>query len=234
MVGDLHLDGSDPARERFGRLLEQALEWQFPLLILGDLFHYWFGRKHQQLPMFQPELELLRAAAAHGLSIRIIPGNRDFLLDDRFARDIGILVDGDELAVTVGEERIHFSHGDLFGTADVRYLRMRRVLRSRMVRFLANHLPVSVLQGFAARLRNHSERVVQQKSEATLEPDLGEVATLIDRGFHTVVCGHYHRQRDQVVESGEKAGRFMILDPFEDRGAVLVHDGSKWCQRRID
>ncbi|MEM7168519.1 MAG: UDP-2,3-diacylglucosamine diphosphatase [Planctomycetota bacterium] len=228
IVADLHLDGSEPSKQAFASLLDRAHERSKQLFILGDLFHYWFGRRHVEHPMYAAEIELLRQAVDRGLSIEIVPGNRDFLLGPTFVEKTGANVHGDMLSVQIGAEPVHLSHGDLFGTADVRYLRMRRVLRTRMVRFLADHLPAAVLNRIAQRLRNHSDKVVKEKSFDVLEPDLGEVAALFGRGYETVICGHFHRERDERISQELGSGRFLILDPFEHQGRGLVHDGTQW------
>ncbi|MGE3163614.1 MAG: UDP-2,3-diacylglucosamine diphosphatase [Planctomycetota bacterium] len=233
VVADLHLAGDPAGLARFVRLLELAPQWSPHLVILGDLFHYWFGRRHLRLPMFKAELDALTRAVAAGLHVRVVPGNRDFLLDRSFTDVTGVTVHPDEWVGRVGGELIHFSHGDLFGTADVRYQRMRSVLHSRMVRFLASHLPVLVLDRIASRLREHSRRVVPRKSESTLEPDRTEVSRLFRRGVQTVVCGHYHKLRDERFSEDAGGGRFMILEPFEDRGFVLLRTASGWESRYV-
>lgn len=234
VVADLHLTGDAPSRSRFERLLDLAPSWSPNLLILGDLFHYWFGRRHLRLPMFAAELEALAAAVDGGLRIHVVPGNRDFLLDGSFTGVTGVVVHDDELPARVGNELIHFSHGDLLGTADIRYQRMRSVLHSKMVRFLASHLPVIALDRIALRLREHSSRVVPKKSESTLEADRQEVCRIFGRGFHTVVCGHFHKRLDERLAEDAGGGRFMILEPFEERGFALIHDGASWEARHVD
>lgn len=228
IVADLHLDGAEASREAFRTLLETVPQRTQHLFILGDLFHYWFGRRHVQHPMYQVEIALLKEATSAGLSIGIVPGNRDFLLGRTFAEASGTTVYGDMLSVQVGDESVHLSHGDLFGTSDVRYLRMRRVLRTGMVRFMADHLPTPILNRIARRLRQHSDKVVKEKPFDVLEPDREEVAALFRSGYATVICGHFHRERDERFTAEQGGGRFMILDPFENRGRGLVNDGSGW------
>ncbi len=228
IVSDLHLDGGRDGRRRFARLLRESLEHADQLFILGDLFHYWFGRKHLVLPMYRTELELLRGASRRGLAIEIIPGNRDFLLDRTFSDFTGVKVGGDSVEIPLGDGRAHLSHGDLFATQDVRYLRMRRALRHTMVRFLAHHSPGPVVRWVARRLRGHSERAVKTKTRRELDPDHHAVASLFGHGVETVVCGHFHRGFDETLDLPEGRGRFIVLEPFEERGFVLTHDGRQW------
>lgn len=235
LAGDLHLKGVPAERAPLARLLELARAQDATLIFLGDLFHYWLGPRHLHEPMYREALALLRSATAGGLSIRVLPGNRDFLLDldSSFSGATGVTVDGDSLSIQVGPTRVHLSHGDLFCTADVRYQRMRRILRSRMVRFWAGRLPAWLVKQIAARLRGHSERVVRAKPAGMLEPDRELVKSLLRQGFHDVICGHFHVVRDEAFPVAEGGGHFRIVEPFEEQGYVLEHDGAGWLERRL-
>lgn len=236
VAADFHLDGSADGREQLSALLDLADAESQTLLILGDLFHYWFGPRHLELDMYARELELLAAATGRGTPIHLIPGNRDFLLDRSFTQRTGISVGGDLLRIRVGEEWVHFSHGDLFSTADLHYQAMRHLIRSTPIRLLARVCPAVVADRVAARLRRHSERVVSEKSFTTLEPDIGEVYRHFREGNDVVVCGHFHRFRDEQLDGPAGRGRFLILEPFENDGAFLRGDGAggwttEWVSR---
>ena len=85
----------------------------------------------------------------------------------------------------------------------------------------------------AMRLRAHSARVVGVKTAQELEPDRGAVADLFRSGIDTVVCGHFHRWHDEVFAASEGGGRFVILEPFEERGFFLSYNGREWGRRWI-
>ncbi|MEM7262904.1 MAG: metallophosphoesterase [Planctomycetota bacterium] len=225
VAADFHLDGSEEARVRLGALLDLAHAEEETLLILGDLFHYWFGPRHLELDMYARELDLLAQATARGTPIHLIPGNRDFLLDRSFTRRTGISVGGDLMRVRVGDEWVHFSHGDLFSTSDLHYQAMRHLIRSAPIRLLARVFPAAVVDRIAARLRSHSERVVSEKSLITLDPDISEVFRHFREGNDVVICGHFHRFRDEQLVGPGGQGRFIVLEPFENDGAFLRGDG---------
>ncbi len=233
-AADLHLDGSERARERFRRLLRVALERDAAVFLLGDVFHYWLGPRHLALPMFRRELEILRGAVGLGTPITIVPGNRDFLLDAAFGEETGVHVAPDAIEIQLAGERIHLSHGDLFGSSDVKYLRMRRVLHSKPVRFAARTLPTFLVAAVARRLRRHSEEVVAQKSAETLAPDVDRVKELVAQGYSQVICGHFHHVRDEPLTEGGRSGRFRVLEPFEDHGYFLQGDASGWAEERLE
>ncbi|MEE8142183.1 MAG: metallophosphoesterase [Planctomycetota bacterium] len=234
VVADLHLDGNPASGERFEKLLHEALARQSEVFILGDMFCYWFGRGHLRSPMFQSELAVLRSACDSGLKVWIVLGNRDFLLDGAFESATGAAIMGDDAEIRLGDgSRVHLSHGDRLNTRDVGHLRMRKVLHAGVVRFLAHHLPAPLVHGMARSLRRYSERTVREKSAWRLEPDREEVRALFRSGYGTVICGHFHRAHDEVFPLDEGGGRFIILEPFEERGFVLTHDDRGWSGRWI-
>lgn len=235
-AADFHLAGEadEAARSRFAALLTHAAEENARLLLLGDVFHYWYGRRHLAMPMYRRELELLKEATDRGLPIAIIPGNRDFLLDRTFTAATGVEVLGDDLALELGEERLHLSHGDLFATQDRGYLRLRRILRSRMILFFARYAPGFVVDALARRLRGHTARAVRTKPARLFDPDRTAVSRLFADGFDVVVCGHFHKHRDETFPEAEGGGRFVILEPFDEGGFILVHKEGRWETRRIE
>ncbi|MCI0652673.1 MAG: UDP-2,3-diacylglucosamine diphosphatase [Planctomycetes bacterium] len=232
-ASDFHLDGSARGESGLRRLLAAALRGRAELFILGDLFHYWFGRQHLQMPMYRRELALLRRATGAGVRVSLLPGNRDFLVEGAFERATGVRVLPDYQELRLGAERVHLSHGDLFCTRDIGYRRLRRVLRSKMVVFSAHHLPSWIVHPIAKMLRRQSQRSVGAKKKADLEPNLEAVESLFARGFGVVVCGHFHRLRfeDGAPEAGR--GRFLILEPYEERGYVLTWQQGEWRQMRL-
>ena len=234
LASDLHLDGTARRETGLRRLLAASQARGADLLLLGDVFHYWFGRRHLGTGMYRRELALLRAATRSGQRVVLVPGNRDFLLDDSFAAATGVVVTGDALVVEMAGERVLCSHGDLLSTRDVRYQRMRRLLRLRMVTFLAHRLPARVVSWLAGRLRRYSECTVREKPAAVLEPDEGLVRQLLGRGFDAVICGHFHQCREQHYPADEGGGRFMVLEPFEEHGYYLARDVDGWVSDRLE
>jgi UDP-2,3-diacylglucosamine hydrolase len=234
IAADLHLDGT--ARREIGlrRLLDAAQDRDADLFLLGDVFHYWFGRKHLSTAMYDRELDLLLEATRAGARIWLVPGNRDFLVEQDFERRTGVRVAGDTLDLEIDGERIHLSHGDLFSTSDVAYQRMRRLLRHRMVVFLAHRLPTPVVRAVATRLREHSAHVVAEKPAEVLQPDLAAVTEVLTRGYQTVVCGHFHECRDERLSTANGGGRFIILEPYEEHGFVMTRDDRGWGSTRLE
>jgi UDP-2,3-diacylglucosamine hydrolase len=230
VVGDLHLDVEDAAAVgRFTAWAEGA-RGAPRLVILGDLFEYWVGAS--QLAAAEPALAALARLTAAGARIDVVPGNRDFLLDASFESRTGACVRPRGFVGRLREDvpppaaRVLFLHGDELCTLDRPYQRLRRVLRSGPVRFLAPRLPAPVARAAARRLRRASRSSVDAKPRASMElqPDACR-AVARAHGCGTVVCGHAHRFRDEVIEDGV---RWLVVDAFGGERDTLVvgEDGS--------
>ena len=220
-IGDLHLDlAVDADAERFAAWLDSL---EAPrLVILGDLFEYWIGPAHARTSAGRTVLASLRRAVDRGVAVDVIPGNRDFLLDEAFSAASGARLRRDGLLGTSGTARVLFVHGDELCTLDRGYQRLRRVLRSRALTWLAPRLPRSVAERVARRLRRASRSAVAAKPRAEKEQQADACRALAAReGADVLVCGHAHRFRDEAFEGL----RWLVVDAFGGKRDTLVWQG---------
>ncbi len=225
VIADLHLDVSSRAGTRgFVGWLDRLRDVP-RLVILGDLFDVWVGPAQARLEGAPFVLDALRALVRRGTAVELVPGNRDFLLDASFevrtgARlhpegFVGLALDADAR----DDQRILFVHGDTLCTRDRGYQRLRRVLRSKAVRWLAPRVPLAIGTRVARRLRRASVRAVAQKlpDEKSIQIP-AVVAAAHGARCSTLVCGHAHAFRDEGLERGV---RFLVLDAFGGPRDVL-------------
>ena len=234
IAADLHCDGSARRLEMLEFLLKTCQQEGADCWLLGDLFDVWIGPGQLSLEVTRRELEALRRATDSNVDVVVIPGNRDFLLDDAFEQQTGVHVAGDHLLLETGGQKWHLSHGDLFITADRGYLRLRKILRSSWFRWLVRHMPVFLSLWLARFLRRGSLRALQRKEPDLLKPDPEAIRELIDAGYDRVVCGHFHRALEQRIDGDKEVGNFTVLEPFETRGAHLFVEDGKLEMRYVE
>ena len=213
VIADLHLtdDGQDGGVPNFLAWLRTVPPGE-DLWILGDLFEYWLGPAHLSSPGFAPVLEALRALDAQGSHVRVVPGNRDFLLDAAFEEATGVELFAE--GVLLAWEGAHwlFLHGDELCTGDRSYQRMRRVLRSRPTRALFGALPQTLKRSLARRLRRASKSAVPKKDPAKIAMRPEAALECLEREeAQVLVCGHAHGFQDRELQ-----GRLQwyVLDAF--------------------
>ena len=233
VVGDLHMDLFEgEAAQRFARWCA-ALEGVPRLVVLGDLFEFWVGRKQQTLSGTREVLAALRRLVERGTALDVLPGNRDFLLDRHFERASGARI---HPAGLIGEhadgERTLFLHGDELCTADRAYQRFRRLVRSRSVRALTGALPFWFQRGLARGLRRAS-RGSRPLKDAPHRAMQAEAALQCARGRDAqhLICGHGHRFQEQPLPG---RGRWIVIDAWGGSATPCgsgIRGGNPWRRR---
>lgn len=225
LVSDLHLCGSRPETSRifFDYLAGPARRAQ-TLYILGDLFEYWAGDDDIGDPFNARVVEALRACAQR-VQVRVMHGNRDFLLGDRFARAAGVHLIEDPLLIDCGGVPTLLTHGDALCTDDADYMRFRAAVRSRqwIDVFLATPLPARKAKIEALRRKSEAEK--QRKPKQIMDVNAGAVETLLrEHGYPRLIHGHTHRPaiHEHLVDA-HRCERWVLADWYE-RGSGLVCD----------
>ena len=232
-IADVHLDPWDERSARDFASWIAGLPELHDLLILGDLFDVWVGPAQERLPGATVVLDALHAIAARGTRVHVVPGNRDFLLGRSFERRTRARVHPDGCVVQWSTSsgracRCAAVHGDLLCTRDHAYQRLRRVLRSKPLMWLAPRLPLPVGAFIASRLRRASVQALQSKlsdEKSMQETAARELAQAT--GADVVICGHAHRAQDERLSSGP---RWIVLDAFGgERDAARLTSGGELC-----
>ncbi|MFO0982076.1 MAG: UDP-2,3-diacylglucosamine diphosphatase [Planctomycetota bacterium] len=228
-AADFHLLPDDvPELARFAAFLDHAAGATRDLYLLGDVFDVWVGPRALALKGYATAFRALERAATRGLKMTLIPGNRDFNLDAGTGERLGLQVRGETWTIDLFARRTLLTHGDAFLTDDIAYQRMKRVLRSRPLRFLARHLPLSVSERLAARLRARSRRAVTAKHPRTMRLVPEAVRALTPADARVAICGHVHRPQRQVMLGVE----LWTLGAFED-GWYLEATRDGFCHRQF-
>jgi len=218
VISDLHLTPADPAGiDRFEALARRLPGSADELLILGDLFDAYVGRKHLTVAWMRPVIRALDLLVGTGVRVTCLHGNRDFLLDGAFERATGARVAGDEDSFTSGGKRFLLVHGDLFCVLDVRYQAMRRKLRTPLVRAAARTLPLSVSLRIAGGLRAKSRAEIAAKAPAEMGIVDSVVEARLAEGFDVVICGHVHDPRTTALAKGT----LVVLPAWPDAPGTL-------------
>ena len=140
-IADLHLSPARPDKlALFKQLLRGPARRCSALYILGDLFEeFWVGLDDHTPP--NPEIiEELTAFCRSGARLFILQGNRDLLLDHRFADLTGCVVLPEQAVVQLNGIQVLVMHGDLLCTRDWKYQYYRRLVMNPVIRWLFQHL----------------------------------------------------------------------------------------------
>lgn len=227
-ISDLHLDARRPGTTRaFLDYLAGPARQCEALWILGDLFETWIGDDDLAIPFNAHIADALATLGKAGVQVRIIVGNRDFLLGKSFEGRSGAQIVTEPAFVQLGEQRVVLVHGDAQCTDDKSYQRFRRIVRNPLLQTLFRTLPFALRQRVASRLRNQSERSKPGKSMTIMDVNPEAIAALFRQGEASwIIHGHTHRPAIHV----HGAGKRFVLSDWHERATGLSWDGSSLLQ----
>ncbi len=234
-IADLHLRPEAPeGMAALARLLA-SLPSGDALWILGDLFEFWAGRGHALRSDYRPALDALKAAAGRGVAVRFLAGNRDFLLDARTQRELGMApFTGRETVLETQGRRVYLAHGDFLCPNDRAYLRAAALLRNPVSLWIERHLPFPLAYQAAAAFRSHSEakRGKGPAPPGTYELSEAMLAEAADRhGATDLVVGHVHAPVDRPLAGTARPATLHVLDPWHgDRAFSLRLEGGRFSR----
>lgn len=234
-ISDLHLSPDTPGVTRiFLDYLGGAARSAEQLFILGDLFEVWPGDDalNDTGGGFNRLIaDSLLALSRAGVGLRLMHGNRDFLLGNVFAACSGVKLLPDPYVLTLPEWQFVLSHGDLLCTDDQEYQAFRRQVRSPAWQHAFLEKSLEERKAIANALRQQSEKSKDEKLQHALSylMDLNPAATddfLRDHGYTTFIHGHTHHPatHDHLID-GIHVERWVLSDWHDDRGEYLCWDG---------
>ncbi|GMV53255.1 MAG: UDP-2,3-diacylglucosamine diphosphatase [Chlorobi bacterium] len=205
-ISDVHLGFGSKAQndKREDRLLQLLanLDSCVHLVIVGDLFDYWFDYRFVIPSAFVRTLAALHHLARSGVQITYLMGNHDFGHYRYFRQELNIPVEQADIDLHLNDTRIYVCHGDGKAANDTGYLILRAILRNRCIQSLYRMIHPSVGIWLASRT-SHGSRAYTDKKE--YGPDgLRAFAEqkIVSEGYSCVVMGHRHKAEVRRIASG--------------------------------
>jgi UDP-2,3-diacylglucosamine hydrolase len=214
-VSDLHLSPARPAMAAaFLQLLRTEARAAARLYILGDLFDYWIGDDDLADPFHADVAAGLGALAASGCRVWFMPGNRDFLLGERFAAAAGLCILPDPSIADLDGTPTVLLHGDTLCVDDTDYMAFRSEVRANAWQQSFLRQPLAARRAAALQLRAQSAASQEQKTEAIMDvAERAVVQAFRDSGCTRMIHGHTHRPgRHEHRVDGRRCERWVLAD----------------------
>jgi UDP-2,3-diacylglucosamine hydrolase len=232
-LSDCHLglSGTAAEREREARVVRflEALDPRTDsLVIVGDLFDFWFAYRCAIPRGGFAVLSVLHALKRQGMAVTFVGGNHDFWALPFLEGDLGLEVADGILARSIQGRRFFIAHGDGLGSGDHGYKLLKHVLRNpvaiALYRLLHPDLGIRL-----ATWSSHASRESQ-----TIDPRLADrmfdevAAPAFAAGHDVVVLGHLH-----LPTLREEGGKAMAIlgDWVENYTYLRVEDGRLALER---
>ena len=223
-VSDAHFTGRDSEEMgAFLRFLDLKKEGMSHLVILGDLFEFFFdfkkgSSKEKPFPFteYLPVLEKFQILSRQGIQIQYFEGNHDFFLHSLFSEQFQMKVevhpDGKE--EWLGGKRAFIAHGDLSNPKQWRYRVFRRILKNRWT-FGLMHLAGPQLSrqvaGWMSRLSYQKYHLEQSPQPPPAFKAFAHRKFL--EGFEVVILGHSHfPDEEEEWVNGRRCRYFNVGD----------------------
>lgn len=222
-ISDLHLSLEKPEiTRRFLNFLENRAAGAEALYILGDLFDAWIGDDDPTPPNGKIRRQLKQLTDS-GTKVYLQPGNRDFLLGERFCRDTGVTLLGDYQVIDLYGIPTLLTHGDLLCTDDLPYQAFRAKSHTPewMRSVLSKPLLLRLLAARWYRLRSFWHK--RKKSQEIMDVNQQTVIRVMqEHACKRLIHGHTHRPAVHEFRiAGDAARRFVLAAWSKEAGQVL-------------
>ena len=200
-ISDLHLDPDRKDTIALSLRFFAHVNGAQALFIMGDLFEYWLGDDGAD-PRLNAVYDAIADVSQSGTAVHLMHGNRDFLLGEQFAAQVGATLHRDDhLQVDFGVARFSLLHGDTLCTDDIDYQRLRAMVRD--AQWQSDFLGLSIEERIAQAqaLRDKSRKAVSSKSVGIM--DVNHDAVLKHNSQfpnNTLIHGHTHRPFDHAPQ----------------------------------
>ncbi|MCE5270753.1 UDP-2,3-diacylglucosamine diphosphatase [bacterium] len=209
---DAHLDSeaTPEARERSARVLE-FLDWAGDncetLVILGDLFDFYFEYRSVFPSRYLRVLSALDRLSAGGVRCLYVGGNHDFWLGELFSRTLGVTLVRDGLLLerkAPTPQRVLATHGDGLGPGDTGYKILKKLLRNPFLIFLFRLIHPDWGYALARLTSRTSRKYTNHRQPARVEASARTGQALLDSGrnLSAVVLAHTHQPDCRQFENG--------------------------------
>lgn len=219
-IADLHLSSNRPdITQAFNHFLDTELVDVEALYILGDLFEVWVGDDIAE--PFAIELADKLKQISLSLPIYFIHGNRDFLVNDEYAKRSGMTLLPEVQLIDLYGVPTVLLHGDSLCTLDKKYQRFRRFRNLNWAKWIYAHLPVKKRQSIADNIRAKSKQGNSEKSYQIMDVEADAVTALMAQtGATNMIHGHTHRPN--IHQLGDNQQRIVLGDWYQQTSILSV------------
>ena len=240
IFADVHLKvtpAERSTREAFIEFLHSFRETPLErVIILGDLFDFWFEYRHV---IFSGYFDVLRALAElrdAGAELHLICGNHDFWAGRFLEDELGLVVHPKEYRCELAGRDTLFIHGDGINPKDRAYRLYKKVARSRSAVGLFRLVHPDWAMKFAQGASRSSRALFspEDPSDSAESRALRKFAkkTLAGGNAEIVICAHAHYPLHEIYPTPTGEGLYINTGDWLAHRTYLLWDGESF-QRRV-
>ena len=219
-----HLEPDAAERVRVARFLDflRVAERADDLVLLGDVFDFWFDYPHFRLKGYDGILAGLDAVRDAGTRLHFVGGNHDIWAAEYFHRRYGSAPRGVHRIVEFGAQRVLLEHGDGLLGKDWAYGAFRAVVRNRLGVLTGKSLHPEALYALSKWLSGRSREATRDEAVRIVEKARRWLQRQDGAAWDLMVMGHVHH----AFELADGPRRMAALAGWiETLGYGLLRDG---------
>ena len=227
---------SKPREEKFVKWLDEIKEDAAAIVLLGDLFDFWFEYKHVVPKGFVRTLGKLAQIKDSGIPVYFFVGNHDLWMNDYFEEELNIPVYHKPKEFEFNGKKFFVGHGDGLGPGDKGYKRMKKVFKNPfskwLYRWLHPDLGVPLAQYFSVKNKAIS-------GEEDMEFLGEEKEWLIQYSRRKLESEHYdyfifgHRHLPMEIQLNERS-TYINTGDWINHYTYAVFDGNELLLKKLE
>ncbi|PSR53666.1 UDP-2,3-diacylglucosamine hydrolase [Adhaeribacter arboris] len=230
-ASDFHLGVPDAAsslarEKKIVRWLDQIKKDAELIILVGDIFDFWFEYKHAIPRGFIRLQGKLAELTDNGIAVYFFTGNHDMWMFDYFTKELNIPIIRKPISTQFNDKTFFIGHGDGLGPKDYTYKVLKRIFANKMCQWLFARVHPNFGIGLATKWSQRSRISNTVKDEVFK----GEKEWLItfcrnmeQRTHHDYyIFGHRHLPIDIQINN---QARYVNLGEWVNFYSYAVFDG---------
>ena len=232
-LGDFHLGVPDAERslareKRIVAFLDEAAKDATEIILMGDLFDFWFEWKYVVPRGFVRFLGKLAEITDSGVPVHLFIGNHDMWIFDYVPKETGVIVHREPIVREIAGKRFLIGHGDGLGPGDHGYKFMKRVFRNPVCQWLFARMHPNFGLWLGDFWSGRSRKKSYENDRKWLGADKEWLVQycndeLKKAHYDYMVFGHRHLPIDMPVDKG---ARYINLGDWITYYTYATFDGS--------
>lgn len=194
------------------------------LVILGDLFDFWFEYNTVIPKYFFRTISKFYEIREKGIEIVYLMGNHDFGHKNFFEEEIKVKLIKEDVEIEFYGKRFYLAHGDGKSFYDSVYNFLKKILRNPISLFLYGKLHPDFGIKLASGSSKESRKHTSKKNFGDVEGMEQFAEKKIAEGFDYVVMGHRHKLINKQIQNGF----YINLGDWLGKPHIGKFDGEKF------
>jgi len=213
--------------KRFVRWLDTIKDDAKEIILLGDIFDFWFEYKRAIPRGFTRFLGKLCEITDFGIPVHFFTGNHDMWIFDYLPKETGIILHKEPIVKEYSGKKFFLAHGDGLGPGDKSYKLLKKIFASRFSQWLFARFHPNIGIWIANTWSTHSRYSRETRPFEGEDKEwliLYSKKLLKSEDFDYIVYGHRHLPMD--LQLNEKT-RYINLGDWITNFTYAVFDGEK-------